>query len=60
MASEMDDPEGQEYWECFIPAMRETYLGDSKDGDPQLAAAWEGWKAAKRWQHDRAAAGRAE
>lgn len=38
-----------EYWDEFIVAMRETTLGDCKDSDVELAAAWIGWQAAKRF-----------
>jgi len=37
-----------EYWDEFIPAMLPTRLGSSTDGDPQLAAAWIGWQAARK------------
>lgn len=37
-----------EYWDEFIPAMRKTRLGDCKDSDPELAAAWLGWQEARK------------
>jgi hypothetical protein len=46
-----------EYWDEFIPAMRETPLGDCKDSDVELAAAWIGWQAARRFVASQATRG---
>ena len=37
-----------EYYDKFIPSMLKTYLGDCKDSDPLIAAAWLGWCEAKK------------
>jgi hypothetical protein len=38
---------GQESNAEFMAVVLKSYLGDCTDGDPRLAAAWWGWRAAR-------------